>query len=233
MRRRFAVAVGTGLALGAAAAPASAAEVNVVGLDALVWDKPAITVAVGDRVTWTFEAGQPHNLVPTTPNWGDFRIDTGKPPAPESFDFTAEGIYRYVCEIHSTTMTGEVVVGSPPPPPPPPLSEQPFPNDSAITTGSYELGGVDTTRPALRNVDVQRSAKRKRVRVGFRVSEQSVVTVKLMRRGKTVRTKRANASRRGRVTFTRLKAGRYRIRLSARDVAGNASSVRTARVTLR
>jgi plastocyanin len=230
VRRRFAVLLGAGLALGAAA-PASAAEVNVVGLDSLVFDKPTVNIAVGDKVTWTFEPNQPHNVVATSPNW-NIATSATKPAPPTSWDFAAEGVYTYVCEIHSTTMTGQVVVGSPPPPPPPPLSEQPFRNDSAITTGAYEVGGVDTTRPSLRGVAVKKGGA-KRVRIGFRVSEQSVVTVKLTRRGKTVKTKRANASRRGTVTFAGLKAGRYRIRLSARDVAGNASSVRTARVTLR
>jgi plastocyanin len=229
VRRRIAFLLGSGLALGAAA-PAAAAEVQVRGLDSLVWDKPDITVAAGDTVTWTFEPNQPHNVSATSPNWAH-RSTTGKPAAPSSFAFTAEGVYTYVCEIHSDTMKGTVTVGSPPPPPPPPLSEQPFPNDSAITVGALETGGLDTVQPAVRDVSVRKP--RGTVRVSFRVSEQSVVSVRFLRRGRTVKTKKARVARRGAVSVGGLKPGRYAVRIRAVDVAGNESRVRRARVTLR
>jgi plastocyanin len=229
VRRRIAFLLGSGLALGAAA-PAAAAEVQVRGLDSLVWDRPEISVAAGDTVTWTFEPNQPHNVIATSPNWGHLSV-TGKPAAPTWFTFTAEGIYTYVCEIHSDTMQGTVTVGSPPPPPPPPPSEQPFPNDGAITPAAFEIGGVDVVNPALRGVSARKS--RRRVRVSFRVSEQSVVSVRFVRRGRTVETKKAVTARRGSVTVRRLKPGRYAVRVQATDVAGNESGVRTERFTLR
>ena len=61
------------------------------------------------------------------------------------------------------------------------------------------------------------------MRVSFRVSEQSVVTVRFKRGKKTVKTKKAAVSRRGSVTVAGLKAGRYGVRVRAKDVAGNAS----------
>jgi plastocyanin len=226
VRRRIPLLFGTAVAL-AAASPASAADLQVQGLDTLVWDKPELTVAVGDTVTWSFPGtAQPHNVAATSPNWAGFRGNAGVPGETKTFKFEAEGIYTYVCEIHATTMTGKVTVGAPPPPPPPPLSEQWFPNDSALTTGTFETGSLDTTRPRLRGVKAKKSGKR--VKVSFRVSEQSVVTVRLARGGKTFKTKKAAVGRSGSVTVAGLKPGRYAVRVSATDVAGNASSARRA-----
>jgi hypothetical protein len=128
-------------------------------------------------------------------------------------------------------MRGTVAVGSPPPLPPPPLSEQPFPNDSAITTGEFETGGTDTTRPALRGVFAKKSGKR--VKVSFKVSEQSVVTVRLSRGGKTVKTRKAYVSKRGSVSVAVVKAGRYSVKVRATDIAGNLSAPRSTKLTIR
>jgi plastocyanin len=232
VRRALVILLGPAAAL-AAAAPAAAAEVQVQGLDTLTWDKPALSISVGDTVRWTFAGTtQPHNVQSTSPNWAPPVDSPSGVPTPDvTHTFAAEGVYTYVCKIHATTMTGTITVGSPPPPPPPPLSEQPFPNDTAITTGSFEIGGVDVTDPKLRGVRVKRAGKR--VRVAFKVSEQSVVTVKLTRHGKTLAKKRARTASRGRVTFGKLAAGRYRVALTARDAAGNTSSRKSARVTVR
>ena len=134
----------------------------------------------------------------------------------------------YECYLHGATMQGKVTVGSPPPPPP---SEQPFPNDGAMTPAAFETGGLDAVKPALRGVSARKS--RGWVRVSFRVSEQSVVSVQFVRGGRTVKTKKATAARRGSVTVRRLKPGRYAVRLRATDVAGNNSGVRQERFTLR
>jgi plastocyanin len=221
--------LGSAVAL-VAAAPAAAAEVQVQGLDSLAWDKPKISIAAGDKVMWAFQPNELHNVVSTSPNWSH-RSTTGKPAPPTEFTFTAEGLYTYYCEIHKDSMLGEITVGNPPPPPPPPLSEQPFPNDSAITTGAFEIGSLDTAKPRLRGVTAKKSGKR--VKVSFKVNEQSVVTVRFARRGKTVMTKRASVASRGSVTVAGLKAGRYAVAVSATDVAGNASSARRASFRIR
>lgn len=231
MRRRTPLLLGTAIAL-AAASPASAADFQVQGLDTLVWDKPELTVAVGDTVTWSFPGTtQPHNVVATSANWAGFRGNAGIPGETKSFKFEAEGFYTYVCEIHATTMTGKVTVGAPPPPPPPPLSEQWYPNDSTLTAGAFETGGVDSTKPRLRSVKAKKSGKR--VKVSFRVSERSVVTVRFTRGGKAVKTKRAAVGRSGSVTVAGLKPGRYAVKVRATDVAGNASSSRRASFRIR
>jgi plastocyanin len=229
VRRRIAFLLGCVVALGAAA-PAAAAEVQVRGLDSLVFDKPEIAIAAGDTVTWTFEPTLPHNVLAMSANWGH-RSDPGTPAAPTSFTFTAEGVYEYVCEVHTSTMQGKVTVGSPPPPPPPPLSEQPFPNDGAITPAAFEIGGLDRVKPTLRRVSARKSGNR--VRVSFRVGERSVVAVRFVRRGRTVKTKTTTAARDGSVTVRGLKPGRYAVGVRATDVAGNTSRARKVLLTLR
>ena len=125
---------------------------------------------------------------------------------------------------------GRTTSANPPPPPPPPLSEQPFTNDASFDPATLETGGLDTTRPKLRKVALDRSGRRLKLR--FRVSERSEVTVRLVRAGKRVRTKRVSARSRGSVTLRGLRPGRYRVQLRARDLAGNASGARVAHVTV-
>ena len=70
----------------------------------------------------------------------------------------------------------------------------------------------------------------------FRVSEPSDVTIRFKRGGKTVATRhvRAAGAYRMAVRASRaLRAGRYRVELRARDGAGNASRMRSARLTVR
>ena len=240
MRRRLILPLGLTAAL-VAAAPAAAAQVTVGADDTVqelpLWAPGEVTIAPGDSVVWTLETPvQVHDVVATTqPGYTPWSFEQHQPAKSGTFTFTAPGRYRYYCQFHSgdgkTGMVGTIVVGNPPPPPPPPLSEQPFPNDGAITTGAFETGGLDRTGPALSSVAAKRSGKR--VKVSFKVSEQSVVTVRLARGGKTVKSKRARTSGRGSVTVAGLKAGRYAVKVSATDVAGNASRTRSASFRVR
>jgi plastocyanin len=213
-------------------APASAAETVVTGSDALVWDPPRVTVALGDTVRWTFpNTTQVHNVASDSDNWS-YASPLATPAPDGTFTFTAPGTYRFICEVHSS-MTGDVAVTDasgepPPPPPPPPPSEQPFPNDTSEF--AFESGGFDTTRPALR-ASARRSAHR--VRVAFRVSERSVVRVELLRGGRTVKRRTVPTARRGSVTVRGLRAGRYVARVTATDVAGNRSAARRLAVRVR
>jgi hypothetical protein len=94
-----------------------------------------------------------------------------------------------------------------------------------------ETGGLDTTDPRLRAVAARRSGNR--VKVSFRVSERSVVRVVLSRGGKRVKAERARTAGGGSVTVGGLRAGSYTVKVTAIDVAGNASRTRTARLTVR
>jgi plastocyanin len=198
------------------------------------WDQPAVSVKVGETVTWSFTGTQiPHNVASDSPNWS-FRseLGVGKPDVYQTF--TAAGTYKFICEFHKTTMVGQVAVtdasGAPaPPPPPPPLSEQPFPNDAPAPTA---LEVLDETAPTLSAVKVSRVTRGARVR--FRLSEAGRVTIKLTRGNRVVKTRRVNARRGTNAVIVRsIRAGRYGVRVSARDLSGNPARPKRARVTVR
>jgi plastocyanin len=244
MRRRRPLLLGTALAL-LAASPAAAAEYTI-GTDesnpnAPLWSPGTLTIAAGDTVAWRLAtAVSPplmHDVKSTTIAGTDsWSFEAGPPPAADGkFTFTTPGRYQFYCRFHSdgtTGMAGTIVVGNPPPPPPPPPGMTPWPNDSGEPK-PLETGGVDTRRPTLKSVRVERRANG--ARISFRVSERARVTVRLKRGGKTVKTKRVLASGSAKLTVgdKALRAGRYRVELRAVDVAGNASSLRAARITLR
>jgi plastocyanin len=239
VRRRHAVLLGPVLSL-VAAAPAAAAEHTVRGLDSLTWDRPDITVALGDTVHWRFEGtGLPHDITSSGSNWNPPYKSAGGPPpsAPGVYTFNTPGIYSYLCSIHPETMVGRVTVNDasgapPPPPPPPPPSEQEYSNTSEAPT-VFERGGRDRKRPRLRGLRVGRMAGGTLVR--FRVSERSRVTVRLKRGGRTRLRKRVSAAGRETVWLRsrHLRSGRYRIVVRAADLAGNRSRARSLRVRLR
>ena len=71
-------------------------------------------------------------------------------------------------------------------------------------------------------------------RVSFRLSERAMVTVRLRRGDKVVKTRHVRGAGTLRVTLRGkvLRAGRYSVQLRARDLAGNASGTETAHVTM-
>jgi plastocyanin len=198
------------------------------------WAPSAPTVKVGEKVTWTF-AGTTlnHNVKSDTGAWTlASAIAVAGPDA--TYTFTAPGTYTFACELHRSTMTGTVTVtdatgAPPPPPPPPPLSEQPFAND---VPAPATLEVRDTVAPKLDRVSVTRVRKGAKIRL--RLSEAGKVAVRLTR-GKTVK-RRTVEVRKGTSSFTvsGLRAGTYRVDVSATDLAGNAATpAMRARVTIR
>jgi plastocyanin len=214
-------------------APASAlgADQTVGAVDGTsgLWSPANVSIHVGDTVTWDFsDTSQAHNVASNSSNWTlTSPIQTHHPPV--SFTFTAAGTYDFVCNVHPDTMKGTVSVDAPPPPPPP-LSEQPFPNDQSAPT---VLEITDNRRPALRGVHATRIAHG--VRVRFRASEPGRVTVRVRHGKRTVKTRTVRVRRAGAKTLRigGLAAGTYTITLRARDLAGNRSRARRARVTVR
>ena len=80
MKRRLTVALGSGLAL-LATSPALAADIQVKGLDTLVWDKPTVEAEIGDTVTWSFDGTtQAHNVQSSSANWSFRPSSAGRPP---------------------------------------------------------------------------------------------------------------------------------------------------------
>jgi plastocyanin len=198
------------------------------------WTPNTATVKVGEAVTWSFAGTNlPHN-VKSGAGW-----DFGNAPAlagpAASYTFTTPGTYEFFCQLHAGPMRGTITVTdatgtAPPPPPPPPLSEQPFLNDFPAPS---ILEVRDTVAPKLDRVAVTRVRKGARVRL--RLSEAGKVTVKLARGGKTVKTRTVEV-RKGEsaVTITGLRAGSYRVQVSAKDLAGNtAGAAKRAALTVR
>jgi plastocyanin len=200
------------------------------------WTPDVATIKVGETVTWSFTGTAiPHNVKATD----DWVIPNAPGPKvgndPVTYAFTTPGIYEFFCTLHASTMRGKITVADeagtlPPPPPPPPLSAQPFPNDVPAPT---ILEVRDTIVPTLDRVAVTRVRKGARVR--FRLSEAGKVTIRLTRRGhaaksRTVEVRKGTSS----ATLKGLRAGSYRVQVSASDLAGNAApAAKRARVTVR
>jgi plastocyanin len=216
------------------AAPSASAQIQAV--DDLSgannrWEPRAVTVQVGQSVTWRYDGTQlAHNVKSTSANWNIDSATSTQDGRPVTFTFTAEGTYSFVCKFHADTMTGEVTVGSPPPPPPPPPSEQHFPNDQQPPS---RLERADRKRPELTRVRAK--PVRNGARVRFRLSERSRVTVRFTLAGVTVKTVRRTFRRGARALTVRDRRmrGRYRVEVVARDLAGNRSRLRHTRVRVR
>jgi plastocyanin len=237
-RPKAVAALVAGLAL-VPTAPAAAQTVQAVDGTAADnynnrWAPSEITITAGQTVSWSFAgtAGL-HNVASTGSNWSFRNGDPAIAPPAGAYRFDTPGVYAFVCEIHVTTMAGHVTVtdasgAPPPPPPPPPPSEQPWPNDQAAPT-VFEVG--DHRRPRLTRVRAHRIANGARVR--FRLSEAARVTIDVKRGRRTVKTRRATARRGSQAVMVRgLRAGRYRVEVRARDLSGNRSRLRRARVTV-
>jgi plastocyanin len=216
------------------AAPTASAQIQAV--DDLSgannrWEPRAVTVQVGQSVTWRYDGTQlAHNVKSTSANWNVDSATSTQDSRPVTFTFTAEGTYSFVCKFHADTMTGEVTVGSPPPPPPPPLSEQHWTNDQQPPA---RLERADRTRPRLSRV--RAAPVRDGARVRFRLSERARLTVRFTLAGITVKTVRRTFRRGSRALTVRDRRmrGRYRVEVVARDLAGNRSRLRQTRVRVR
>jgi plastocyanin len=227
------------VAFGALASPALAANETITGTDALVWDKPNVSILPGETVTWTFPGTtQAHHVANdgadvAEPKWTSFSSPLGVPAPNAAFTFTEPGTYKFVCTVHRSTMFGTVYVGTTPAPPPAalPLSQQPLANDDAspVTVEKVEL---DKTKPKLSKVSASRRATGT-VRVKFRVSEQSTVLVSLKRGGKTIKSVVGAGTGSGYLDVKKVKAGRYTVQVRAADIAGNEAAIKKTSITVR
>jgi plastocyanin len=193
------------------------------------WSPSAVTIQIGESVTWSFDGtASAHNIESDTGAW-TFANARAAGNGPATYKFETEGTYTFVCFFHRSTMTGTITVGNPPPPPPPPLSAQPFVNDFPAPT---VLEVRDTVAPKLDRVSVTRVRKGAKIRL--RLSEAGKVAVKLTH-GKTVKRRTVEVHKgMSAVTVNGLRAGTYRVDVSATDLAGNAAkSAKPARVTVR
>jgi len=227
------------VAFGALASPALAANETIVGTDALVWDKPNVSILPGETVTWTFPGtSQAHHVSNdgadvADAKWTSFSSPLGVPAPNAEFTFSTPGTYKFVCTVHRSTMFGTVYVGITPAPPPAPipLSQQPLANDQA-PPATLEKVQLDKTKPKLSKVSASRRTK-STVRVKFRVSEQSTVLVSLKRGGKTIKATVGAGTGSGYLDVKKVKAGRYTVQVRAADIAGNAAAMKKTSITVR
>jgi amicyanin len=88
----------------AVSAPAPApAKVHIANF---TFGPKALTVKVGQTVTWTNDDDIPHTVVATDKSFRSKVLDTGQS---FSFTFTHAGAFAYFCSLHPM-MTGKIVV---------------------------------------------------------------------------------------------------------------------------
>ena len=200
------------------------------------------TIDPGDTVTWTWNGSGldlHHSVKSDDDSMLLFASDAGNPThthtTGQTFQvtFPTSGCFQYHCEVHPTTMHGQIQVGlamcpppssgggaggggggnGPPPPPPPGPS-----------------GPADTVAPAFSAVSAKGGKK-----LVFKLSEAGRVTIKVLRGRKTVKTFKMSGKKGSnsfRLTHRGLKHGSYKIRLTATDSAGNRSAVKSVRVKI-
>ena len=183
-------------------APTAHAAAAGVRIEDFRFKPDYVRIDPGEKVDWLMAGAGPHTV--TSSKGAAAPFDSGPLDAGGSFQFAfaQPGRYPYHCTIHDS-MTGVVQVGP------------------------------DTTAPKLTKLFP--NVRAKRVYVAFRVSETARVSASVARAGKPRRKLRGTGPVRlvegQRSLFARiggLRRGRYRVKLTATDPAGNSGSA-TAR----
>jgi plastocyanin len=222
---RLAVIPATLLALGATAGPAAAADVTISNFS---FSPTPITITQGDTVAWHWAGPDTNHSVTSDPHQADsFDSDPAGPPNSlthppgSTFDhtFNTSGTFTYICKVHSF-MTGKVIVNGPNGEPPP-----------------------DTTPPALTKTSASGGRKCKRgarnctpkpTVVRFTLSEDARVKLAVPKHPAANVTRVFKAGARSvKLSVKRLPPGKYTLRLTATDAAGNASPATPLNVNVR
>lgn len=115
------VAVGAAVVLGVAGCGSSggggtqatsshvAVSPTTVVVNHMAFRPAVLTVHVGDTVTWRFEDRFPHSVQGVGPNARDLNSPLFDKGGVWTYQFTAAGIYHYMCPLHPD-MHGTVVV---------------------------------------------------------------------------------------------------------------------------
>ncbi|WEK42179.1 MAG: cupredoxin family copper-binding protein [Candidatus Sphingomonas colombiensis] len=107
---RILFAIGCAM-LGAAPAiamPAQNATAAAVHISNFTFGPKALTVKVGQTVTWTNDDDIPHAVVATDKSFRSKVLDSGQS---FSFTFTKQGAFAYFCSLHPM-MTGKIIVAA-------------------------------------------------------------------------------------------------------------------------
>ncbi|MEA2441904.1 MAG: hypothetical protein QOH76_3328 [Thermoleophilaceae bacterium] len=187
-----------------------------------------ITIAMGDTVTWHWAGPDTNHSVTADSGQADsFNSDPDHAPTAadhpptDTFDhkFDKSGTFTYFCQVHSF-MTGKVIVNGPGGQPPP-----------------------DTTAPKLTGLKgtagrkCKKGAKNCKARptvIRFKLSEAAKVKVRVPKHAAANTTR---SSKKGantiRLSTKKLPPGKWTVRLTATDAAGNSSPAKPVTVKVR
>jgi plastocyanin len=212
------------VALGVPAAPALAADVTISNFS---FDPTPVTIAQGETVTWHWAGPDTNHSVTSDPKLADsFDSDPDRPPTAadhvpgDTFDhrFDTPGTFTYVCKVHSF-MTGKVVVQAP--------------------GGGAPPG--DTTAPAIASLKAtggkrcKRGAKHCKPRptvIKFNLSEDAQIAITAGGRSRAALAGHAGANS-VKISTRKLPPGKYTLKVTATDAAGNASPAAPVKVRVR
>ena len=222
---RLALIPATLLALGVGAAPAAAADVTIANFE---FDPASITIMQGDTVTWHWAGPDTNHSVTSDPNQAD-SFDSDPNRNPTSADhlpgstfphtFNTSGTFTYLCKVHPF-MKGKVVVNGPNGEPPPDTTAPAFSKVSAT-------GGRKCKRGA-------RKCKPKPTTVRFTLSEDASVKLTVAKRPAANVTRSFKAGARSiKLSVKKLPPGKWTLKLTATDAAGNASPAKPVKVKVR
>jgi plastocyanin len=222
MRKRAFGAIVAGLAVFPATAGATSRKVAIGNFQ---WSIPAVTINLGDTVTWYWVGPDTqHSVTGVSANDTQFNSDPGRTPSHSPGDrfsvkFTSPGSYQFQCVLHAI-VRGSVTVepipgnGAPSPDPDPPI-----------------LG--DLTAPVVDGVSIRRRV------VNYTLDDSGIVTIDLLKqRGKRwvyVSSRRYE----GHVGYNEahlsghLASGNYKAFFRAADASNNQSKDAVTRFTVR
>ena len=210
------------IAFGVLAAPAQAAEVSISNFSFM---PASITIGQGDTVKWTWAGPDTNHSVTSKSGQADsFDSDPGKTPSSLdhppgdtfSHTFNTPGTFSYICKVHSF-MTGKVVVNGPP--------------------------GSDVTPPAISKLSAtagrkcrkgQKNCKGRPTTLRFSLSEAATVKVTVPKH-KSANVTRAGHKGSNTINFStsKLPPGKWTLKVSAADAAGNKSPVKPVTVKVK
>jgi plastocyanin len=222
---RFLLLPATVLALGAAAAPASAADVTIKNFS---FNPTPVTITQGDTVTWTWAGPDTNHSVTADPGQADsFDSDPARPPTAAdhvpgstfAHTFNTSGTFTYLCKVHSF-MTGKVIVNGP--------GGEPPPDTTAPTLTKVSASGGRKCKPGAKH------CKAKPTTVKFKLAEAATVKLAVPKHPRANITRSFKAGARSvKLSVKKLPPGKYTVKLTATDAAGNASRATPVKVKVR
>lgn len=209
-------------ALGAAAAPAQAADVTISNFS---FSPTPLTIAQGDTVTWQWAGPDTNHSVTSDAMQADSwdsnpmgaPLSTDHPPG-DTFDHTfgTAGTFMYHCKVHSS-MHGKVIVTAP--------GGGPRPDTTAPAITALKAKGGRKCKKHARKCTPKPST------ISFSLSEDAQVKLTVKGRPRAAVTRAGKAgSNKITISTRKLPPGKYTVTVAATDAAGNASAPAQANV---